>query len=92
MGYEISPVLWDKVKRGLSAGRVQSVAVRLVVEREAEIRAFVPEEYWTIDADVEGSVPPPFTCRVFKLDGKKAEMTNEGEARADRRPGPGAPS
>jgi DNA topoisomerase-1 len=81
VGYQISPVLWAKVKRGLSAGRVQSVAVRLVAEREAEIRAFVPEEYWTIDADVEGSVPPPFTCRVFKLDGQKPQMTNEGEAR-----------
>ena len=82
MGYQISPVLWAKVKRGLSAGRVQSVAVRLVAEREAEIRAFMPEEYWTIDADVEGSVPPPFTCRVVKLDGQKPPMTNEGEARA----------
>src|SRR5690242_6837059 len=56
VGYEISPVLWTKVKRGLSAGRVQSVAVRLVAEREAEIKAFVPVEYWTIDASVEGSV------------------------------------
>jgi len=82
VGYQISPVLWAKVKRGLSAGRVQSVAVRLVAEREAEIRAFTPEEYWTIDAEVEGSVPPPFTTRVVKLDGQKPQMTNEGEARA----------
>jgi DNA topoisomerase I len=81
VGYEISPVLWSKVKRGLSAGRVQSVAVRLVVDREAEIRAFVAEEYWTIDATVEGGVPPPFTARVSRLDGQKAQMTNEGEAR-----------
>ena len=55
VGYEISPVLWTKVRRGLSAGRVQSVAVRLVVEREAEINAFVPEEYWTVEATVEGA-------------------------------------
>ena len=81
VGYQISPVLWAKVKRGLSAGRVQSVAVRLVAEREAEIQAFTPEEYWTIDADVEGSVPPPFTCRVVKFDGQKPVMTNEGQAR-----------
>ena len=81
VGYQISPVLWAKVKRGLSAGRVQSVAVKLIVEREAEVKAFVPEEYWTIDAEVEGSVPPPFAARVVKIDGKKAELTNEGDAR-----------
>ena len=52
VGYKLSPLLWDKVKRGLSAGRVQSVAVRLVVEREREIEAFVPQEYWTIEADL----------------------------------------
>ena len=57
VGYQISPVLWTKVKRGLSAGRVQSVAVRLVVEREAEIKAFVPEEYWTVEADGRGRRP-----------------------------------
>ena len=55
VGYEISPLLWNKVRRGLSAGRVQSVAVRLVVEREAEIKAFVPEEYWTVDATGRGA-------------------------------------
>jgi DNA topoisomerase-1 len=82
VGYEISPVLWAKVKRGLSAGRVQSVAVRLVVDREAEIQAFKPEEYWTIDALVEGAVPPPFTTRVVKLDGQKAQMTNQAETQA----------
>jgi DNA topoisomerase I len=81
VGYEISPVLWTKVKRGLSAGRVQSVAVRLVAEREAEIKAFVPVEYWTIDATVEGSVPPPFTAKVFRLDGQKPEMAHEGAAK-----------
>jgi DNA topoisomerase I len=81
VGYEISPVLWTKVKRGLSAGRVQSVAVRLVVEREDEIKAFRPEEYWSIDALVEGSVPPPFTAKVVRLDGQKPEMAHEGQAR-----------
>jgi DNA topoisomerase I len=81
VGYQISPVLWTKVRRGLSAGRVQSVAVRLVVEREQEITAFKPEEYWTVEALVEGTSPPPFTARVAKLDGKKVEMSNEGAAR-----------
>ena len=50
VGYKISPLLWDKVRRGLSAGRVQTVALRLIVERELEIRAFIPQEYWTIHA------------------------------------------
>jgi DNA topoisomerase-1 len=81
VGYQISPVLWTKVRRGLSAGRVQSVAVRLVVEREQEISAFKPQEYWTVEALVEGGTPPPFTARVNKVDGKKAEITNEGTAR-----------
>ena len=81
VGYQISPVLWTKVRRGLSAGRVQSVAVRLVVEREAEITAFKPEEYWTVETLVEGSAPPPFTAKFSKLDGKRAELTNEGSAR-----------
>src|ERR1700730_3108899 len=58
VGYEISPILWKKVKRGLSAGRVQSVAVRIIVEREREISAFNPVEYWTIECDVEGANPP----------------------------------
>jgi DNA topoisomerase-1 len=81
VGYQISPVLWTKVRRGLSAGRVQSVAVRLVVEREQEISAFKPQEYWTVETLVEGQTPPPFTAKVNKIDGKKAEMTNEGTAR-----------
>jgi DNA topoisomerase-1 len=76
VGYEISPILWKKVKRGLSAGRVQSVAVRLIVEREREISAFKPVEYWTIEADVEGKNPPPFRVRLTKVDGKKAELTD----------------
>jgi DNA topoisomerase-1 len=81
VGYQISPVLWTKVKRGLSAGRVQSVAVRLVAEREQEIAAFKPEEYWTIETTVEGQAPPPFTAKFSKLDGKKAELVHEGQAR-----------
>ncbi|HXU06192.1 MAG TPA: DNA topoisomerase, partial [Polyangia bacterium] len=81
VGYEISPVLWTKVRRGLSAGRVQSVAVRLVVEREAEIKAFVPQEYWTVEGTVEGPNPPPFTVKATRLDGKKLEMVHVGQAR-----------
>ena len=81
VGYQISPVLWTKVKRGLSAGRVQSVAVRLVVEREAEITAFIPTEYWTVEAQLQGAVPPSFTAKVAKLDGAKVDLSNEGKAR-----------
>jgi DNA topoisomerase-1 len=81
VGYQISPVLWTKVRRGLSAGRVQSVAVRIVCERESEITAFQPQEYWTVEAQVEGATPPPFTTKVVRVDGKKAELTNEGQAR-----------
>jgi DNA topoisomerase-1 len=81
VGYEISPVLWTKVRRGLSAGRVQSVAVRLVAEREDEIKAFVPQEYWTVEATVEGPTPPPFTVKGARLDDKKLEMVHEGQAR-----------
>ncbi|MBU2055379.1 MAG: type I DNA topoisomerase [Proteobacteria bacterium] len=74
VGYLISPILWDKVKRGLSAGRVQSVAVRIICDREAEIRAFVPEEYWNVTALLEGSNPPPFEAKLAKIDGKKAKI------------------
>jgi DNA topoisomerase I len=82
VGYQISPLLWRKVRRGLSAGRVQSVAVRLVVEREREIDAFRPEEYWTVDAHVRADSPPPFVLRLVKIDGKKAKVSNEAEAKA----------
>ena len=58
VGYKISPILWDKVRRGLSAGRVQSVALKIVVDREREISAFVPEEYWNLTARLAGPVPP----------------------------------
>jgi len=81
VGYQISPVLWTKVRRGLSAGRVQSVAVRLICERESEITAFQPQEYWTVEVKVEGGNPPPFTAKVARLDDKKVELTHEGQAR-----------
>jgi DNA topoisomerase-1 len=80
VGYQISPILWAKVRRGLSAGRVQSVAVRLLVEREEEIKAFRSEEYWTVEVDVEGEQPPAFAARVVKLDGDKPVLVHEGQA------------
>jgi DNA topoisomerase-1 len=66
VGYKISPLLWDKVRRGLSAGRVQTVALRLVVEREREIRAFKKDEYWTIDVDLAAKKPPVLSARLIK--------------------------
>ena len=66
VGYQISPLLWQKVKTGLSAGRVQSVALRLVVDRERAIKAFVPEEYWTLDACLAAAAPPPFVAHLLK--------------------------
>lgn len=71
VGYKISPLLWQKVRRGLSAGRVQTVALRLIVDREREIRAFVSEEYWTLDVQLSGEHPPAFKARARLLDGKK---------------------
>src|SRR5581483_3350486 len=68
VGYKISPLLWDKVRRGLSAGRVQTVALRLIVEREREIRAFVPKEYWTLDADLIAKKPPLLAARLLRID------------------------
>jgi DNA topoisomerase-1 len=82
VGYKISPLLWDKVRRGLSAGRVQSVALRMVVEREREIQAFVAEEYWTLGAHLEGTAPPPFEARLIKIDDKKAELKSKDETDA----------
>ena len=76
VGYKLSPFLWKKVRRGLSAGRVQSVAVRLVVDRENEIRAFVPQEYWSIDAKF--TAPPSrkvFAAKLVKVDGKRVDKT-----------------
>jgi DNA topoisomerase-1 len=81
VGYEISPVLWKKVRRGLSAGRVQSVAVRLVCERQREIEAFRPEEYWSITALLEGTEPPPFEVKLIQIEGGKVEIRTEAEAR-----------
>src|SRR5580698_8630717 len=80
VGYKISPLLWDKVRRGLSAGRVQTVALRLIVERELEIRAFVPVEYWTIHAMLNASEPPPFEAKLFKYKGEDIEVSNEAAA------------
>ncbi|OFX20057.1 MAG: DNA topoisomerase I [Anaeromyxobacter sp. RBG_16_69_14] len=78
VGYKISPILWVKVKRGLSAGRVQSVAVRLVVDREREIEAFKSEEYWSLEADLAAQLPPEFRAKLVKLGGQKAEL-KDGE-------------
>ena len=81
VGYKVSPVLWDKVRRGLSAGRVQTVALRLIVEREREIRAFIPKEYWTIHALLEAGEPPAFEAKLIKHKGEDIEVPNEAEAR-----------
>jgi DNA topoisomerase-1 len=82
VGYEISPILWNKVQRGLSAGRVQSVAVRQVCEREEEIKAFKPEEYWSVDITCRASQPPPFEARIWKWKNEKAEPKTADEANA----------
>ncbi|HIJ89275.1 MAG: type I DNA topoisomerase [Desulfobulbaceae bacterium] len=74
VGYQISPLLWDKVRRGLSAGRVQSVAVRMVCEREQAIDAFVSEEYWSIHTTLEGKTPPPFIAQLDQAYGKKIDL------------------
>ncbi|HEX4573540.1 MAG TPA: type I DNA topoisomerase, partial [Gemmatimonadales bacterium] len=81
VGYKTSPLLWKTVKTGLSAGRVQTVALRLICEREAEIRKFVAQEYWTIEADLEKD-NQAFQARLHKLDGKKPEIKDEAGARA----------
>jgi DNA topoisomerase-1 len=81
VGYKISPLLWDKVRRGLSAGRVQSVAMKMIVEREEDIKAFVPVEYWSFAARLSAQTPPPFLARLTKVDGKKADVPNEETAR-----------
>src|SRR5256712_216854 len=82
VGYKVSPLLWEKVRRGLSAGRVQSVALRMVVEREREILAFKPEEYWTLGAFLEAKEPPPFEARLFKVDDKKADLKSKDDTDA----------
>src|SRR6185437_3360858 len=76
VGYKISPLLWDKVKRGISAGRVQSVALRLIVDREAEIKVFKPEEYWKVGA-VFAKEGVDLEANLFKTDGKDPDLTNQ---------------
>lgn len=87
VGYKISPLLWNKVRRGLSAGRVQSVAVRLVCEREKEIRAFEAVEYWSLTALLEGRLPPSFKAKLVqwqgqKVDNKKFRLENDPQVQA----------
>ena len=80
MGYEISPLLWAKVKRGLSAGRVQSVALRIIADREEEINAFIPEEYWSLDAilKVKGE-KRPLTAKFYGTEKKKMTIHSKEE-------------
>ena len=79
VGYTLSPLLWKKIRRGLSAGRVQSVAVRLIVDREREIQAFVPVEYWSLHARLTATLPPEFVATLREVDGEKAALAT-GEA------------
>src|SRR5256714_5822089 len=80
VGYKVSPLLWNKVRRGLSAGRVQTVALRLIVEREQLIRAFVPQEYWSIHAMLEAGEPPVFEAKLSKFKGEDIEVGNKEAA------------
>ncbi|MCF8110286.1 MAG: type I DNA topoisomerase [Desulfobacteraceae bacterium] len=80
VGYQISPILWKKVKYGLSAGRVQSVAVRMICERERAIQAFEPEEYWSITATLQGENPPSFEARLARYKGKKVSIPDKETA------------
>jgi DNA topoisomerase-1 len=80
VGYTISPLLWKKIGRGLSAGRVQSVALEIICDREREIRAFKPEEYWTISAQLRASNPPDFKAGLIKVEGKKIKIENGDQA------------
>jgi DNA topoisomerase-1 len=82
VGYQVSPLLWRKVKGGLSAGRVQSVAVRIICERERKIQAFVPKEYWSITAHLKGTSPPVFCARLNRKSGQKIEIPNEETTQA----------
>lgn len=79
VGYQISPILWQKVRKGLSAGRVQTVAVRIICEREEEIEAFVPEEYWSLEGIFKGK-EGTFIAQLHRIDSKKARIANEAEA------------
>jgi DNA topoisomerase I len=82
VGYKISPLLWDKVRRGLSAGRVQTVALRLIVEREREVRAFQKQEYWTIDVALNAKKPPILAARLNKRGDETPQVQNEGAAKS----------
>src|SRR5579862_9194892 len=82
VGYKISPLLWDKVRRGLSAGRVQTVALRLIVDREREIRAFQKREYWTIDVNLAAKKPPQLSAHLAKKNNENVEIANTDEAQA----------
>jgi DNA topoisomerase-1 len=77
VGYKISPLLWDKVRRGLSAGRVQTVALRVIVEREREIRAFLKKEYWTVDADLLAKKNPVLSARLIRANDEALELGNQ---------------
>jgi DNA topoisomerase I len=82
VGYKISPLLWQKVKRGLSAGRVQSVALRLICDREREIKAFIPQEYWSITAQLQHpQKPPPFEAKLTQIKEQKIQINKEEEAK-----------
>jgi DNA topoisomerase I len=80
VGYKVSPILWDKVRRGLSAGRVQSVALRMMCDREREIRAFVAEEYWSVLAHLSATEPPLFPANLVKREGKNVDIVNGEQA------------
>ena len=82
VGYKLSPLLWDKIRRGLSAGRVQSVAVRLITEREREIAAFLPVEYWSLHARLLGQHPPEFTATLREVRSEKASLPDEASTMA----------
>jgi DNA topoisomerase I len=82
VGYKISPLLWDKVRRGLSAGRVQTVALRLIVDREREIKAFIKKEYWSIDVNLAAKKPPQLSAHLAKRNEENLEISNQAEADA----------
>jgi DNA topoisomerase-1 len=82
VGYKISPLLWKTVKRGISAGRVQSVALRIIVDREETRRAFTPEEYWLFKVMLAGKTPPPFKAELHKVEGRKARIPDAAAAEA----------
>src|SRR5271155_6106778 len=82
VGYKISPLLWDKVRRGLSAGRVQTVALRMIVDREREIRAFIKREYWTIDVQLNAKKPPILNAHFTKRNEENLEIADETAAKS----------